>query len=64
MNSQTVPEPVETQYVIKSVSMYPEQWIVVEEINKQFDFRSLSLALRFVVNEYRRMKAQAELETN
>ncbi len=36
--------------------MYPEQWAAVEEINERFEFRNTSTALRYIVNEYRRLK--------
>ena len=49
----------------RTVMMYPDQWALVEDINEQQDLRSLSHALRFVVNEYRRMKEQlAMLQAN
>jgi len=64
MNTHTQNETIEERHVIKTVSMYPEQWAIVDEINEQLDFRSMSHALRFVVNEYRRMKIQSELQTN
>lgn len=56
MNTQEqVEQVIEEQHVVKGVSMYPEQWAIVEEINKKWDLRSMSHALRFIVNEYNRL---------
>ncbi len=61
MNIQKqVEEVVEEQHVVKGVSMYPEQWAVVDEVNKRLDLRSMSHALRFIVNEYRRLTDSEE----
>lgn len=39
--------------------MYPDQWSIVEEINEKFDFRNVSTALRYIVNDYNRIRTQA-----
>lgn len=44
----------------KNVSMYQEQWEIVEAVNVQYGFRNTSTALRFIVNEYDRLKEQVE----
>lgn len=46
----------------KNVSMYPDQWAVIEEVDQRYDFRNLSTALRFIVNEYRRLMSVKEAE--
>jgi len=51
---KTVTEEIER----RNVSMYSDQWAVVDEVNEQYDFRNVSTALRFVVNDYRRLKSQ------
>jgi len=51
-------EPIEDKSTPKTVSMYADQWAVVEEVNEQFGFRNLSVALRHIINDYRRLKAQ------
>lgn len=55
MNNQVQSEePTEERHVIKTVSMYPEQWTAVEWINRRFGFGNTSIALRYIVNEFRR----------
>lgn len=47
----------DVKVIPRNVTMYPEQWATVDEINEYFGFRNISTALRHIVNEYRRMKA-------
>jgi len=54
-----VEEVNEDKHVIKTVSMYPEQWAVVDEVNERYGFRSVSNALRFIVNEFNRVQPKA-----
>jgi hypothetical protein len=56
--ADTSTQPLEDKSLPRNVSMYAEQWAVVEEVNEQFGFRNLSVALRHIINDYRRMKAQ------
>lgn len=58
MNNTLQTDTIEDKSTPKTVSMYPDQWAVVEEVNEQFNFRNLSIAMRHIVNEYRRMKAR------
>lgn len=44
-----------TSSIAKNVSMFEEQWEVVEAINQRYGFRNTSTALRFIVTEYQRM---------
>lgn len=48
--------------IIKSVSLYSEQWDIVEAVNRRYDFRSMSHALRFIVKEYDRLMADQQPE--
>jgi hypothetical protein len=36
--------------------MYPEQWEVVDDVDAYHNFRSTSTALRYIIEEYRRLK--------
>jgi|CXWJ01.1.fsa_nt_gi hypothetical protein len=58
MNNQIQPALTEDKSTPKTVSMYPDQWAVIDEIDAQFGFRNLSSALRWIINDYRRLKAQ------
>jgi len=48
--------------IIKGVSLYSEQWDIVEAVNRRYDFRSMSHALRFIVKEYDRLMADQQPE--
>ncbi len=54
--SESIFPKYEDRVIPRNVSMYPEQWAAVEEINERFEFRNTSTALRYIVNEYRRLK--------
>lgn len=41
----------------RTIAMYSDQWAVVEEINDRYDFRNLSTAMRFIINDYRRLRS-------
>lgn len=58
MNNTLQTDTIEDKSTPKTVSMYPDQWAVVDEVDEINDFRNLSSALRHIVNEYRRMKAR------
>lgn len=49
--------------VAKNVAMYPEQWAVVEEVDQRHALNNTSAALRLIVEEYRRNRADRERET-
>lgn len=49
-----------SQIEARNITMYPDQWAVVDEINSRFDFRNVSNALRFIINEYRQLKGLSE----
>lgn len=51
-------QPQEDKSLPRNVSMYAEQWAVVDEINDALGFRNVSIALRYIVTEYSRMKAR------
>lgn len=53
-------QPVEEKAIAKTVTMYPDQWAVVDEIDNRFDFRNVSSALRFIVNDYSRLTRQGK----
>ncbi len=44
----------------KAVSMYPEQWDVVERVNQQYHLDNTSAAMRLIVAEYDRMAGQGQ----
>lgn len=54
MNKQKV-EQLDEKHEVRTVSMYPSQWAVVEEINRRYGFRSVSNALRFIIDDYWRI---------
>lgn len=54
--TDTIFQKYEDKAIPRNVSMYLEQWAAVEEVNEYFEFRSTSTALRYIVNEYRRLK--------
>lgn len=58
MNTIQTEETTEDKHVIKTVSMYPEQWAMVDEINERYGFRNTSSALRFILNDYRRLTTE------
>jgi len=37
---------------IKTISMYPEQWAIVEQVNARYRFNSVSAAIRFIISEW------------
>lgn len=39
----------------RNVSMWPEQWQIVDDISRRYGLGSVSTALRFIVTDYRRM---------
>jgi hypothetical protein len=51
-------DTTEEKHVVKTVSMYPEQWTVVDEVNERYGFRSVSNALRFIVDKFARAAAE------
>lgn len=57
MDNRDATVVIEDRSIPKTVSMYPEQWALIEEINDRYGFRNISSALRFAVNDYRRLKA-------
>lgn len=58
MNTIQIKETTEDKHVIKTVSMYQEQWNMVDEINERYGFRNTSSALRFIINEYQRLTTE------
>ena len=57
-DTKTIVITDDNKAIPKTVTMYPDQWAVVDEVDEINDFRNLSSALRHIVNEYRRMKAR------
>lgn len=62
-NTMIQTDTTEDKSMPKTVSMYPEQWDLVEEVNDRFGFRNTSTALRFIINDYLRLKGQTEGQT-
>ena len=54
--TDTILEKSEDRATPRNVSMYPEQWEAVEEINERYGMRNTSFALRYLVTEYLRLK--------
>lgn len=52
----TVLDKDDDKTIIRNVSMYSDQWDVIDEINDRFDFRNTSAALRFAINDYKRLR--------
>jgi hypothetical protein len=44
----------------RAVSMYPDDWQIVEDVNTAFKLRNVSQSLRLIVNEYTRLKSSYE----
>jgi hypothetical protein len=38
--------------------MYPEDWAIVEDVNEKYQFRNISQAMRYIVNEFKRCKLE------
>lgn len=46
----------DTRYsMARNVSMYPDQWSIVDTVDSQYGFRNTSFALRFVMEQYRKL---------
>jgi hypothetical protein len=41
--------------VARNVSMYPEQWDLVDRVDAYNGFRNTSTALRYIIEQYRRL---------
>ena len=46
-----------TEIERRSISMYSDQWRVIDEINEQYGIRNVSITLRYIVNEYLRLRS-------
>jgi hypothetical protein len=44
----------------RAVSMYPDDWQIVEDVNTALKLRNVSQSLRLIVNEYTRLKSSYE----
>lgn len=42
----------------RAISMYPEDWAIVEDVNEKYQFRNISQAMRYIVNEFKRCKLE------
>lgn len=42
----------------KAVSMYPEEWGIVERVDQQYGLANTSAALRHIVNDWERRQSQ------
>lgn len=51
-----------SKVIPRNVSMYPEQWEVVDAIDNRYGFRNASTALRFIIEEYRRLSGHSNRE--
>ena len=40
----------------RSVAMWPEQWQIVEELSRWLGLGNVSVALRFIVTDYNRLR--------
>lgn len=48
----------------RNVSMYNEQWDMVDQVDRQYGFRSTSTALRYIVERYRELTEQQSEKVN
>ena len=46
----------------RNVSMWPEQWRIVDELSRRFALGNVSTALRFIVTDYARLVEQSDRE--
>ena len=53
-----------TEYVAKrvGVSFYDETLRVVDDVNEQMSFRNFSMAVRYIIHDWVKLRAAAELE--
>lgn len=38
--------------IARTVSMYSQEWDIVDKVDRRYGYRSTSAALRFIVNSY------------
>lgn len=51
------------EIIKRNVSMYSQNWAVVDDINARFTFNNVSVALRYIITEYARLsQLEAELQ--
>lgn len=48
---------------IRTISMYPEQWAVVEEVNERYRLGSISAALRLIISEWAKNQTENDAAT-
>jgi hypothetical protein len=46
--------------IMKGVSLYKDQWDIVNEVDLSFDFRNNSTALRHIINQHPKLVAENE----
>lgn len=46
---------VKQKAVRQNVSMYQEEWEIVETVNKQYGLKTTSATLRFIVTQYQQL---------
>ncbi|HRP25961.1 hypothetical protein [Thauera sp.] len=58
MNYELKTDTKNDEIIGRSVSLYGRNWAVVDEINTRFDFGNVSIALRYIINEYQRLTTE------
>lgn len=58
MNYELKTDTKSDEIIGRSVSLYGRNWAVVDEINARFDFGNVSIALRYIINEYQRLTTE------
>mgnify|MGYP001350186779 CR=1 FL=1 len=58
MNYELKTDMKNDEIIGRNVSMYGRNWAVVDEINTRFDFGNVSIALRYIINEYQRLTTE------
>jgi hypothetical protein len=38
--------------IVRTVSMYSQEWDIVDKVDQRYGYRSTSAALRYIVNRY------------
>lgn len=55
-----IPTITEDKAIPKTVTMYSDQWDMVDEVDQRYGFRNISSALRFILNDYRRLTGKGK----
>ena len=48
------------QVIPRNISMYPEDWAIVDEVRKQYGYQGRSGAVRFIIRDWARLRRRTE----